>query len=468
MRCIHSSQRCISSRQMTDNIFEIETTALGQVVCAPPNSGVLCRGISQCHHSWISITHVDFVGARRRQFLMARGVRQGCLANGFLFAMAFDPIFRWLQESIILMNVDNLESLQLTQRPYIEDLAIASSSFRELMFARAPAFRTIDCIVGSNLNFRNCCWVQTGNEDHDSRRTWSRKIVKNSVKCRLFDTPKDVGTMTVPDGHLHRWTAHLKKFIQRVMKINFSTKGLFQRLIFEICEMSVLSFIASSKPPSMPRTMPFGVPQQDRTTLFLFTISGGLHVWTWPCFGWHSSYQSSGSPSGCSMLLHSPQRSRKSQWGTRAQLHSSLCSFSHLGTGVSFSFHDLSHGESILHFLPIGPWDTLDEALQNQKNQKVATSLLVDKLRTQDSAGLSACRASRVLGLISRHRVVDILLHMKRVSCASRPVLLVDFLRILWKGPCVARRFHSIESDNTCHVGCPEDSLSSKWVSQVV
>ena len=144
---------------------------LPHVVGAPPNSGVLCRGISQCHHSWISITHVVFVGARRRQFLMARGVRQGCLANGFLFAMAFDPIFRWLQESIILMNVDNLESLQLTQRPYIEDLAIASSSFRELMFARAPAFRTIDCIVGSNLNFRECCWVQTGNEDHDSRRT---------------------------------------------------------------------------------------------------------------------------------------------------------------------------------------------------------------------------------------------------------------------------------------------------------
>ena len=29
MRCIHLSQRCVSSRQMTDNVFEIETTALG-------------------------------------------------------------------------------------------------------------------------------------------------------------------------------------------------------------------------------------------------------------------------------------------------------------------------------------------------------------------------------------------------------------------------------------------------------
>ena len=32
---------------------------------------------------------------------MVRGVRQGCPAGGFLFAMAFDPIFRWLHDSII-------------------------------------------------------------------------------------------------------------------------------------------------------------------------------------------------------------------------------------------------------------------------------------------------------------------------------------------------------------------------------
>ena len=31
MRCIHPSQRCISARQMTDNIFEVETTALAHL-----------------------------------------------------------------------------------------------------------------------------------------------------------------------------------------------------------------------------------------------------------------------------------------------------------------------------------------------------------------------------------------------------------------------------------------------------
>ena len=56
-RCIHPSQRCISSRQMTDNIFEIETTALPHVACAPQGSGVLLTDFAAAYpsvnHSWI-------------------------------------------------------------------------------------------------------------------------------------------------------------------------------------------------------------------------------------------------------------------------------------------------------------------------------------------------------------------------------------------------------------------------------
>ena len=73
--------------------------------------------------------------------------------------------------------------------------------------------------------------------------------------------------------------------------------------------------------------------------------------------------------------------------------------------------------------------DTLDDFPKNKK-QKTATGLLLDKLHKQDFAGPLSSRASRVLGPISRHRVADILHHMKLVSRASRPGLLVGFLRI--------------------------------------
>ena len=184
---------------MTDNIFEIETTALAHVACAPQESGVLLTDVAAAYpsvnHSWIisvientglpaflcrflrniyrdSITHVEFARAERGQPPTARGVRQGCPASGFLFAMAFDPIFRWLQESIVPRNLDNLDFWQPAQCAYADDLAVASSSFWGLMFALAPAFRSVDCITGLNLNYRECCWVQYGNEEHTSLRTW--------------------------------------------------------------------------------------------------------------------------------------------------------------------------------------------------------------------------------------------------------------------------------------------------------
>ena len=170
---------------MTDNILEIETTALAHVACAPQESGVLLTDFAAAYpsvnHSWIfqvlentglpdflfrflrsiyrdSITHVEFAGAERGQLLVSRGVRQGCPASGFLLAMAFDPIFRWLLESTLPRNIDNLEFLQPAQCAYADDLAVVSSSFRELMFALAPAFLSIDCVAGLNLNFRNAAW----------------------------------------------------------------------------------------------------------------------------------------------------------------------------------------------------------------------------------------------------------------------------------------------------------------------
>ena len=82
---------------------------------------------------------------------MARGVRQGFPASGILCAMAFDPIFRWLQEAVIPRNPDGLDFLQPAQCAYADDLAVAASSFRGLMTALAPAFHSVDHIAGLNL-----------------------------------------------------------------------------------------------------------------------------------------------------------------------------------------------------------------------------------------------------------------------------------------------------------------------------
>ena len=158
MRFIHPSERCISARQMTYNIFEIDTAALAHVACAPQESGILLTVFAAAYpsvnHAWIfhvlektelpeficrfvrrillrqHCTHVEFAGMTRGQFLMARGVRQGCLASGFLFAMAFDSIFCWLQDAIIPRNPAGRDLLQTVPCAYADDLAVAAPSFR--------------------------------------------------------------------------------------------------------------------------------------------------------------------------------------------------------------------------------------------------------------------------------------------------------------------------------------------------
>ena len=149
---------------------------------------------------------------------MSRGVRQGCPASDFLFAMAFDPIFRWLQESIIPRNLGNLEYLQLVQCAFANDLAIASSSSRELMVALAPAVCSIDCIGGLTLSFRKRCWFQYGNDDLASLRTWISENCEEFREMQSVEHAKHVGTMIGPDGHVHRWTAAQKKSFKATLK----------------------------------------------------------------------------------------------------------------------------------------------------------------------------------------------------------------------------------------------------------
>ena len=97
-------------------------------------------------------------------------------------AMAFDPIFCWLQDAIIPRNLAGLDFLQPVPSACADDFAVAASSFRRLMTALTPAFKVVDQIAGLNLNHRKCCWVQYGCENCQSLLDWVATNCKNLVK----------------------------------------------------------------------------------------------------------------------------------------------------------------------------------------------------------------------------------------------------------------------------------------------
>ena len=157
-----------------------------------------------------SNTHLEFAGLTRGQFLTARCVSQGCPASGFLFSLAFDPIFRWFEDTIIPRNPAGLDFLQPVPCACADDFAVADSSFHRLMTALTPAFKVVDQTAGLNLNHRKCCWVQNGSESCQSPLDWVATNCEEFREMRIVECAKCVGTIFGPEGHIHRWTAPRK------------------------------------------------------------------------------------------------------------------------------------------------------------------------------------------------------------------------------------------------------------------
>ena len=74
------------------------------------------------------------------------------------------------------------------------------------MTALAPAFRSVDYFAGLNLNYR----VLYGTEGSESLWHWVSEICEEFREMQIVRHSKNVGTMIVPDEHIHRWSATRK------------------------------------------------------------------------------------------------------------------------------------------------------------------------------------------------------------------------------------------------------------------
>ena len=91
-----------------------------------------------------SVTNVEHASAARGQFAIMRSVRQCCPVSGFLFTMAFDPVFR-------------------CACAYADDFALATVSLGEVLPIVATAFATIGRATCMALNCKKCHWIQYEN-----------------------------------------------------------------------------------------------------------------------------------------------------------------------------------------------------------------------------------------------------------------------------------------------------------------
>ena len=101
--------------------------------------------------SWMSKHPVEKTEMRNdpRTVLHGQGRETRLSGKWLLVCETFDRIFRWFQDTIIPRNLAGLDFLQPVQCAYVDDLAVAALSFRDLMTPLALAFHSVDQKVGS-------------------------------------------------------------------------------------------------------------------------------------------------------------------------------------------------------------------------------------------------------------------------------------------------------------------------------
>ena len=207
---------------------------------------------------------------------------------------------------------------------------------------------------------------------------------------------------------------HTEKIKQRVLKINASPKSLVERLCdFKMYAISVLCFVGSVCAPDKATLKAENHALQCTTAgpynAFPSTLLGvGSVCGLGPdLVGIHSlSLAARYRVAACSTTL---SRGLEKIGTARGHNCTPLFALSPIWEKEflvpSMAFNTASAFDIVCR---LDRDDTLGEVPQN-KRQKVATGLLLDKLHKQDFAGPLSGRASRVLGPISRHRVADIL-----------------------------------------------------------
>ena len=181
---------------------------------------------------------------------MLRGVRQGCPASGYLFTMAFDPVFRWLLSSAIPPEGCRPWFLQRCACAYADDFVLAAASLRESLPIVAGAFAIIDRVTVMSHNYHKCHWIQYANLTSPQLAEMVGTHVPYFQPMQVSDHAKHLGVVIGPGAPAHRCAKARHKFNIACAPIRASSQSLVQRLgPSKNYALSVLAFVGSISEP---------------------------------------------------------------------------------------------------------------------------------------------------------------------------------------------------------------------------
>ena len=166
-----------------------------------------------------SMATIVFNRRRFRTFPVRRGIRQGCPASMLLFALALDPVLRWMQLRI-LHTADRLQA-------YADDLGFALQNVFHTLPRLEIAFNELTPASGLQLNSRKCFLIPYSVTDERRLKAFLRRRGGLWGGCHVVLAARYLGFFIGPLANEQVWLLPLAKFRRAVLQIKPEHFGFY-------------------------------------------------------------------------------------------------------------------------------------------------------------------------------------------------------------------------------------------------
>lgn len=174
---------------------------------------------------------------------LKKGVRQGCPAAAITFALALDPIFRWLSDRALRVRDDI--------RGYADDLALYMEDVFDNLALVASAFEVISNATGLTLKICKCGIVLLGKLSKYEVSQWIQANVVGFKDIAIGDVAKYLGVHIGPGAFMRSWEDPLQKYYSISLDVRQMGLGLARTcILYNRHCVPVLQFIAQLLDPS--------------------------------------------------------------------------------------------------------------------------------------------------------------------------------------------------------------------------
>jgi hypothetical protein len=240
----------VAGRHLEDNLFDLEAAAISLSATNLKRSAAILfdfrTAFPSLAHDWIFavLTRMGipsyFILAIRQLYFdcsamllfngselgfisLCSGIKQGCPLSGSLFALAIDPLIRYL------LHTSVLGSICITA--FADDIAIVVANLFTMLPGILASFRRWALASSLCLNSTKSAIIPLWTYDSAMIWRWLRVVAPDFAACSICSSAKYLGIFVGPGADDLQWDSVQHKVLARAAEAAFCGSGLMDKIL---------------------------------------------------------------------------------------------------------------------------------------------------------------------------------------------------------------------------------------------